>query len=199
MSRWGIVAVAYALLAVVAEWLAGSLRGHSAMTLANSWLRLDEASSSHVFSTMLGLCVGAIVVLGTKVVVLRFGFAARLHGDLRPLALELSGKMVFILAATSAIGEELVFRGLFLPWIGLVPQAILFGLLHQTGGSSRWVWIAWATLMGLVLGAMFQLTGSLVGPIIAHALVNGLNLRFLKRHDPSRERKPLGGLLGQRT
>jgi hypothetical protein len=40
-------------------------------------------------------------------------------------------------------------------------------------------------LVGLALGAMYELTGSLLGPLAAHALVNGLNLSFLKRHDPA--------------
>jgi hypothetical protein len=35
--------------------------------------------------------------------------------------------------------------------------------------------------------------------VIAHAIINGLNLLFLKHHDPSPERRPLGGLLGQRS
>jgi hypothetical protein len=46
---------------------------------------------------------------------------------------------------------------------------------------------------------MFQLTGSLVGPLVAHALVNFLNLSYLKHHDPSPQRRALGGLLGQRS
>jgi membrane protease YdiL (CAAX protease family) len=39
-------------------------------------------------------------------------------------------------------------------------------------------------LVGLALGALFELTGSLLGPLAAHALVNGVNLSFLKNHDP---------------
>jgi hypothetical protein len=31
---------------------------------------------------------------------------------------------------------------------------------------------------------LFELTGSLLGPLAAHALVNGLNLGFLRRYDP---------------
>lgn len=199
MTRWGAAAIAYLLLAVVAEWVAESFLGRTAVLFSNPWLPMDDALEVHAYSGLLGLCVGVIVVLGTKALVLRAGFAAKLHSELRPLAIELSGQMVVVLATTSAVGEELLFRGLLLPWIGLFPQAVLFGLLHQTGGASRWVWIAWATLMGLTFGAMYQLTGSMVGPVVAHGIVNGLNLRFLQRHDPSRERKPLGGLLGQRS
>jgi membrane protease YdiL (CAAX protease family) len=199
MNRWGIVAFAYSLLAAAACWLATFWRHHSAFTLTDPWLALGDSLHSHLFSALLGLCVGTIAVLATKALVLRFGFAARLHSELRPLALELSAQMVVVLATSSAFGEELLFRGLLLPEMGLVAQALLFGVLHQTGGSSRWVWMIWATLMGFVLGAMYQLSGSLVGPVIAHAIINGLNLQFLKRHDPTPGRRPLGGLLGQRS
>ena len=46
---------------------------------------------------------------------------------------------------------------------------------------------------------LFALTGSLIGPIAAHALINGLNLLYLKSHDPEPQRRSLGGLLGQRS
>lgn len=198
MNRWSVVAFAYLLLAVAATAMATVWRMHSIVSLEHPWLPLDDALSAHLFSGLLGLCFGAVVVLLTKPLILKFDFAARLHSELRPLALSLSTQMVAVLATTSAIGEELTFRGLLLPWIGLVPQAVLFGFLHQTNGSSRWVWMAWATLMGLLLGAMYQLSGSVVGPIVAHCIINWLNLLFLQRHDPRRGRRALGGLLGQR-
>jgi membrane protease YdiL (CAAX protease family) len=106
----------------------------------------------------------------------------------------LSSLGVVGLALLSAVGEELLFRGVLQPGIGLLGQAALFGLLHQMPGPSRWVWSLWATLVGLLLGAAFELTGTLTGPIVAHALVNGLNLSYLKQTDLVPERA-LGGLL----
>ena len=126
-------------------------------------------------------------------------WARALHRQLRPIAASISLPGIAVLAVLSAVGEELFFRGLLQPWIGLVPQALLFGLAHQLPGVSRWVWVAWATLVGLALGAMFQLTGSLAGPLAAHALINGLNLAYLKRYDPEPQRRSLGGLLGLRS
>lgn len=199
MTRWSVVAIAYSVLAAVSAWVSEYWQNRSVFTLNNPWLKLDSQLGAHCFSATLGLCIGVMSVFGTKVLVRRFEFAARLHADLRPLALSLSSPMVAALAASSAIGEEFAFRGLLLPWIGQLPQAVLFGLLHQTSGSSRWVWMAWATLGGLVLGGMYQLSGSLVGSIVAHAVINGLTLQFLKQYDPSPGKRPLGGLLGQRS
>lgn len=197
MTPWGFVVLAYALLGAAAAWLAENVRGHSPITLKDSVLGWSNAGGAHLFSGILGLVVGAVVVMTTKLMVRRMRFATRLHCELRPLAVSLSTSTVCWLALSSSLGEELLFRGLLMPWIGLIPQAILFGILHQTGGSSRWVWMTWATVMGLVLGGMYAITGSLVGPLLAHALINAINLLFLKSHNPTGQVRGLGGLLGQ--
>src|SRR5690606_27765149 len=111
---------------------------------------------------------------------------------------QLSPAGVIVLAGLSAIGEELLFRGLLQPAVGLLPQALLFGIVHQMRGPSRWVWVTWATVVGLGLGIIFQLTGAIVGPIVAHAIVNGLNLSYLKHHDVGAQHS-VGGLMGPRS
>jgi membrane protease YdiL (CAAX protease family) len=161
------------------------------------WLWL-EPSASHTYSAMLGVALGGLVVMLTRPMVARLAWARALHVELRPFARGITTTGIIVLALLSALGEELLFRGLLHPWLGLLPQALIFGLVHQLPGKSRWVWVTWATLMGLALGAMFELTGSLLGPIAAHALINGFNLQYLKTHDPEPRPKPLGGLLGQR-
>jgi membrane protease YdiL (CAAX protease family) len=109
---------------------------------------------------------------------------------------------IAVIATLSSLAEELVFRGLLMPWLGawgVGVQAALFGLAHaQLSGPSRWVWVAWASAVGLVLGVMFGLTGSLLGPLLAHAVVNGLNLLYLQSHDTAPPRHSLGGLLSDR-
>jgi membrane protease YdiL (CAAX protease family) len=132
-----------------------------------------------------GVAFGLFLVLASRVSVQRFAWAQRLHLELRPFAQGLDRTGLVMLALLSSAGEELLFRGLLQPWMGLLPQALLFGLVHQLPGPSRWVWASWAFAVGLALGALFELTGSLLGPLAAHALVNGLNLSFLRRHDPS--------------
>ena len=71
-----------------------------------------------------------------------------------------------------------------MPWLGVLPAAAIFGLAHQIRGPSRWVWVGWASAVGLGLGALFAATGSLLGPFLAHALVNAVNLSFLRDHEP---------------
>jgi membrane protease YdiL (CAAX protease family) len=193
MLRWG--AAAYALLGLLAFVVADLWRGGSALVHPEPWLAFEPATR-HVYSALLGVAFGGLVVVSTRAAVNRFRWAQRLHAALRPAASGMTPGSIVVIAALSAFGEELLFRGLLQPALGILPQAALFGVAHQIPGPSRWVWIAWATAVGLAFGAMFQLTGSLVGPLLAHALVNALNLAYLKAHDPA-PRHALGGLLGQ--
>ncbi|HVU05554.1 MAG TPA: type II CAAX endopeptidase family protein [Polyangiaceae bacterium] len=192
MLRWG--AAAYAVLGILALVLADVLRGGSAFVHPDPWLSLEPAAR-HVYSVLWGLAFGGLVVVGTRSAVVRFAWARGLHSALRPFARTMSGGAMLVMAALSAFGEETLFRGLLEPWMGIVPQALLFGAVHQIPGPSRWVWVAWASAVGLALGCIFRLTGSLLGPLTAHALINALNLAFLKAYDPS-PRRALGGLLG---
>jgi len=81
------------------------------------------------------------------------------------------------LCVTAGICEEILFRGYVLwfliPRIG-VPAAILvgsadFGLMHAYQGARG---IVRTAIVGLVLALFYRLTGSLVAPMIAHALVD---------------------------
>jgi membrane protease YdiL (CAAX protease family) len=198
MFRWGRASVAYALIAVGALALGHGFDRASLFTYPTPWLPL-AGLEAHAFSLVLGGAFAALVVLGTRLLVERVSWAKNLHRDLRPMTLRLDGAGILAIAALSAIAEELVFRGLLLPWVGLVPQALLFGVAHaQLSGPSRWVWVAWASVVGLALGAMFQLTGSLVGALFSHALINGLNLLYLRSHDTAPPPNSLGGLLSER-
>jgi len=194
MIRWGRFAGAYALMGGVALaliWARGTALFQPSPTRSmQAWSRISglanalDAGSAHLSSLLGGLIFGLIVVASSRFTVQRFGWARRLHLELRPFALGLDATGIVVLALLSALGEELLFRGLLQPWMGLVPQALLFGLVHQMPGPSRWIWVSWALVVGLALGALYDVTGSLLGPIVAHATVNGLNLHFLKNHEP---------------
>lgn len=192
MIRWG--AAAYALLGILALVLTPLVRGGSGFVHPTPWLSMSP-EAGHVYSLLCGAAFGALLVLVTRITVPRFAWAEQLHAALRPVARQMSGAAIVVMALLSAFGEELLFRGLLGPLLGVVPQALLFGVAHQIPGRARLIWVGWATLVGLALGGMFQLTGSLAGPIAAHAIVNALNLSYLKTHDPGLKRG-LGGLLG---
>lgn len=74
------------------------------------------------------------------------------------------------------LSEELLFRGVMLPAIGLnafglVISSLCFGVLHFSG-SDQWAYVVWATAIGCVLGASALATGNLLVPIVAHITTN---------------------------
>jgi membrane protease YdiL (CAAX protease family) len=196
MLGWQTISALYLLLASLACGLAVALGGLLPLVHPSPWLALDEPVRSGS-SLVLGLAFAVVTIAATRIAVVRWAWVRRLHLELRPIAKGLGSPTLVTVAVLSSIGEELFFRGFLLPLLGVVAQAAVFGLAHQMRGKSRWAWVGWATLVGLCLGAIFALTGSLLGPLVAHALINGYNLAFLRDHDPCRSRRNLGGLLAQ--
>ncbi len=192
MLAWGVlayVAVGTAAALAASLWLERPL-----LTLAEPWLNLGDWLSI-LYSALLGMTLAVVIILASRVAVRRYAWGRRLHDDLRAVARQLGPGEIAVLALCSGITEELVFRGLLQPEVGLLPQAILFGLVHQMRGPSRWVWVGWAGVVGLLLGLIFQLTGALLGPLLAHVLINYQNLNYLKHHTSQPAAVPLRGLL----
>ncbi len=162
--------------------------------VCDGWLGARGAASWLV-SLGLGMLVGAVTVALTPPVVRRWSWARDLHLALRPAVHQAGDGALLLVAVSSAVGEELLFRGLLVPILGVLGSSAAFGVLHQIRGRARWGWMGWATLMGLLFGEIFAMTGSLVGPLLAHAAIDHANLRFLRDNDPAAPRRPLGGLL----
>ncbi|AUX25958.1 hypothetical protein SOCEGT47_065110 [Sorangium cellulosum] len=177
------VASGYLVLAALAIALVLVVRDGSPWSYPGPWLSLPPLAAL-LMSGVVGLTFAAGLVVMTRVAVARFVWARRLHAELRPVARDLSSGQILLLAGLSSLGEELLFRGLLTPLLGVLPSGILFGLAHQMRGPSRWVWVGWAMGVGVGLGALFAATGSLVGPLLAHAVVNAVNLSYLRDHDP---------------
>ena len=101
-------------------------------------------------------------------------------GDIRALLPRVRGELKYGvgLGLSAGIFEELLFRlgipALIFGIIGLGPlsfaiAAVIFGMLHLYQGP---LGILFATLLGLVFAALYVLTGSIVAPIVLHALVD---------------------------
>jgi len=74
------------------------------------------------------------------------------------------------------LSEELLFRGVMLPAIGMntvgiIVSSICFGILHL-GGPQQWPYVVWATTVGLLFGYSAVATGNLLVPIVAHVCTN---------------------------
>jgi uncharacterized protein len=77
---------------------------------------------------------------------------------------------LLLLAAVAGIGEELLFRGVLQPLLGLVASNVLFGLAHSISPA----YAVLAGMMGGYLGWLLDATGNLLAPIVTHALYDFL-------------------------
>ena len=68
------------------------------------------------------------------------------------------------------LNEEILFRGVMVPRIGIVLSALFFAGLH--GGYASYVEFAMALWFGLVAGYAFKRTKSLYPSLVTHMLVN---------------------------
>jgi hypothetical protein len=143
--------------------------------------RLGEHPSGQLLalSPLAGLALGLAIVALTRVATARFAWARGLHTSFRDLLGPLVLRDIFILAAASSLGEELLFRGALLPWLGIYVQAAVFAALHVGPGKRFLPWTASAFVLGLAFGALADQTGNLGGPIAAHFTINFLNLRYI--------------------
>lgn len=194
---WRMVGLLYATLALFSAGVAMLARDGDPLTHPSPWLSLSMGEA-HGASLAGGLVLSLLVVASTRFSVRHFAWARLLHRELRPFARALGPFGVVALAVLSSLGEELFFRALLSPMIGVVLSSLLFGFLHQVRGEARWWWAGWASVVGLGLCCLFAATGSLVGPVVAHALINAINLRFLQDNEASPPPRKLGGLLGER-
>ena len=87
---------------------------------------------------------------------------------------------VVFLSLTAGFCEEIFFRGLLLPKIGIIFSSVAFGLLHMPG-KKYWIYTVWATLSGALFGWLFLLSKSLWLPITAHAVNNIIGMVLLTR------------------
>jgi membrane protease YdiL (CAAX protease family) len=129
----------------------------------------------------LGLGVAAVVVVLSYVLTEATAWGGRMA---RAMAEPLRGLGVpdaLLLASASGLAEELFFRGALQPRVGLVVASVLFGALHFAPRRELLPWTGFAVLMGFAFGAMFEWTGSLLAPVVAHTAINGVNLPLLVR------------------
>ena len=109
--------------------------------------------------------------------------------ELFPLLRAASYRELLVLACMAGLGEELLFRGVVQQEIGLWGASLFFGIPH---GPSRSLWplAVWAVLMGGVLGLLYQATGNLLVPALAHTFYDGAALFYIKRISASVPSEP---------
>lgn len=79
----------------------------------------------------------------------------------------------------NALSEELLFRGALQAWLGFVPAALLFTAVHVAYYKKPFL-LVYVFFMGLLLGFLYLLSGSLWVCTLAHMFVNCLSAWFIQ-------------------
>jgi uncharacterized protein len=90
-----------------------------------------------------------------------------------------------VVSLAAGVGEEVLFRGFLQAWLearlgaigGLLAASVLFGAAHPITVG----YVVIAALMGAYLGGLWQWTGNLLAPIVAHTLYDLTVLWILLR------------------
>lgn len=158
------------LLLVGLVWM--KLAGYTAVKNPDS-LR-DGVAFLLLFFALMGL-----ELLFSRLFPQSFRAAEALHGQLGAMMRSqgISHHQALLLALASGVGEEVFFRGalqnaLFGGWLGMLLQALVFAAFHPVPDRSAWSYPLFIFLGGLMFGASYLLTGSLVPGILAHYLHN---------------------------
>jgi uncharacterized protein len=99
--------------------------------------------------------------------------------QLAPLFSDFRLADLVLVAMVSGFCEEILFRGVMQPKLGLPTASFIFALLHCP--SPRFFsYGIWVFVVGLLLGWSFSATGNLWVPISAHCVSNIASLLFLR-------------------
>ena len=128
-----------------------------------------------------GLLAAGVVIAASALLTSRTRWGAALSDALAALLGPMRPGTCWLLAATSGVAEEALFRGALQPQLGLVGASVVFGLAHFAPRRDLLPWTLFSLAAGFGLGALYAWTGNLVAPVVAHAGVNAVNLQLIAR------------------
>ncbi len=152
-----------------------------------------EGPASLAASLGASAIVATLFVFYTRFVRQNAAFGRKLAIELASRAAGMQPLGIVLVAASASLGEEILFRGVLVPWCGIVLSSIAFGALHARSG---WAWVVSAGIFGAALGFVFVMTGSLAGPLLAHFVVDAAAWLAASQARASDRRATMSGLLG---
>jgi len=137
----------------------------------------------------MGLLAGGVVVVGSWASVRWTASGKRLADVLGRTLRGLPAWGSFPLALAAGVAEEAFFRGTL--WTAIdavagsdvawIATSIAFGLAHGMFRPGLRSWSAFALGTGVLLGGLRLATGGILAPVVAHALVDAVNLPLVQR------------------
>ncbi|MEZ4241690.1 MAG: CPBP family intramembrane glutamic endopeptidase [Myxococcota bacterium] len=134
--------------------------------------------------SLAGAAVGLGVVFVTQFTLPRFDVGQRFGAALGRMIGRRPWLSCAVIAASSSVGEELLFRAVLQQRLGLAIATVLFAVAHFPVERDLWPWPLMALALGLAFGGLYEWSGAALAPIVAHAVINLLNLRFVGRFAP---------------
>ncbi|MEX1363265.1 MAG: CPBP family intramembrane glutamic endopeptidase [Nannocystaceae bacterium] len=147
-------------------------------------LEPEQGLSTLLWTPLVGVVVGLVTVQVFRSLQGRMAWLGELHREFSSIFGRPSDGELFLLAAASALGEEVLFRGAMLDAWGLGISSLVFALLHIPPRRSLWPWTVSALGLGAVFGLMTLATGNLGAAVAAHFVINLQNLRYITRSRP---------------
>lgn len=126
-----------------------------------------------------GVSAGLFLLGGWNFGIRRLAAARELENRLGSALGPLGNEEAVTLAVLSGVAEELFFRGAVQGSWGWLWATLMFALLHTGPGRVFGLWTAFAVVAGGAFGGLMLWTGNLLAPIVAHFLINAVNLRRL--------------------
>lgn len=88
-----------------------------------------------------------------------------------PLA-HMSLSSSLLLCVLSAVAEEMFFRALLIPYVGIFGSAILYSLVHISPSGIFSAWSLEVLSLGTILGVLYKNTNSLLLLVAVHIIFN---------------------------
>ncbi len=159
---------------------------HGIVEDTNDVWRLDPSQDlfTVLWTPAVGVVAGLLTVQVFRILQSRMLWLGELHREFASIFGRPSNQELFLLAAASALGEEILFRGAMLDAWGLWVSSLVFALLHIPPRLSLWAWTVSALVMGVGFGLLTLLTGNLGAAVAAHFVINLQNLTYITRSRP---------------
>jgi hypothetical protein len=151
-----------------------ALRGH-----LNVWRIQQHPDPSPIAGAVIGIAFGLMLVKASRVSVARYGLGPLAGARLPPPAGAADGPGVLDAGAGLLAGRGDPVQGCPDAGRGRGLSSVIFALMH-IGQFPRYLpWTASALVAGFGFALLYRWSGDLTGPVLAHFLVNYLNLRRL--------------------
>jgi membrane protease YdiL (CAAX protease family) len=131
---------------------------------------------NNVLYTIGGLLAIFLLVFALSMAALVLGF-----NDQAKVTQKIAGLPLYVLAMAvifAPISEELLFRALLVPRVGIVLSSLIFGSLHLAYGSV--VEVVGVALVGIILALAFRFSKSITPCILIHMIYNFLSIAAMR-------------------